>query len=161
MKTAALKSNHVELKKKILDAAISKHQTVIDDFRLAIKNMLDSVVGVHEDEMDLSQLEFNAEMTEKSNQLADQLAFANEEMKVLYDMTATIASIHNTVQLGSVVETDRIVFFVSISIADFETEGIQCFGLSTESQLFKVMDGMKNGDRFSYNYSEYTIIDIY
>jgi hypothetical protein len=161
MKAEALTTSHVELKKKILNAAIEKHQAVINDFRTSIKNMLDSVVAIHEDEMDLSQKEFNAEMTEKSNQLADQLAFANEEMKILYDMSATINLIHSTVQLGSVVVTDRTVFFVSVSIEDFSVDGMHCFGLSTESRLYKAMEGKKKGDQFSYNYSEYKIVDLF
>lgn len=161
METSALATNHVELKKKVLDAAIKKHQTVIDDFRLGIKEMLASEGIVNEDEIDLTQQEFNTEMVQKSNRIADQLAFANEEMKLLYDMAPTIGSIHNTIQLGSVVVTDRDTFFVSASIEEFDVDGMKIFGLSTESPLFKAMEGKKKGERFSHNYSDYSIIDIF
>ncbi len=161
MKTSALTTNHVELKKKVLDAAIKRHQTVIDDFRLAIKEMLASEGITNEDEMDLTQQEFNTEMVQKSNRIADQLAFANEEMKLLYDMAPTIGCIHNTVQPGSIVVTDRDTFFVSASIEEFDVNGMKIFGLSTESPLFKSMEGKKKGDLFSHNYSDYRIIDIF
>lgn len=161
METSALATNHVELKKKVLDAAIKKHQTVIDDFRLGIKEMLASEGIVNEDEIDLTQQEFNTEMVQKSNRIADQLAFANEEMKLLYDMAPTIGSIHNTIQLGSVVVTDRDTFFVSASVEEFDVDGMKIFGLSTESPLFKAMEGKKKGERFSHNYSDYSIIDIF
>ena len=161
METRALPTNRVELKKKVLDAAIRKHQTVIDDFRGGIKEMLSSEGIVNEDEMDLTQQEFNTEMVQKSNRIADQLAFANEEMKLLYDMASTIGTTHKAIQLGSIVVTDRDIFFVSASIEEFEVDGIKFFGLSTESPLFKVMEGKKIGDRFSHNYGDYLIIDTF
>ena len=84
-----------------------KQKSVVDDLKLSIKEMLTSEGIVNEDEMDLSQQEFNTEMVQKSNDIADQLAFANEELKLLFDMTSTIGYIHNTIQLGSVVVTNR------------------------------------------------------
>jgi uncharacterized protein YllA (UPF0747 family) len=161
METKALMQNHGELKKKILDAAIKKHQSVVDDFALTIKEMLASQGIVNEDEMDLSQQAYNTEMFQKSIQIGDRLAFANEELKLLFDMTSTIGSIHNNVQLGSVVVTDRDIFFVSASIEEFEVDGLKIFGLSIESPLFKSMEGKKKGDRFGYNYGEYRIFDTF
>lgn len=161
METGALTRSHAELKKKVLDAAIQQHQTIIDDFRTAIKEMLASEGIVNEDAMDLTQQDFNTEIVQKSNQIADQLAFANEEMKLLYDMVPTIGSIHNTIQLGSVVITDRDAFFISASIGEFDADGKKFFGLSTESPLFKAMEGMKKGDRFSHNYGDYCVIDTF
>ena len=92
--------------------------------------------------MDLSQLEFNYGNGSKSNQMAE-LSFASDEIKLLYDMVPTIGSIHNTIQPGSIVAMDREVFFVSTSIEEFEAEGMKFFGLSTESPLFKAMEGKK------------------
>ncbi|MGC1244191.1 MAG: hypothetical protein WA874_21550 [Chryseosolibacter sp.] len=161
METSDVTTNHVELKKKVLDAAIKKHQTVIDDFSGSIKEMLASEGIVNEDEMDLSQQEFNTELVHKSNQIADQLAFANEEMKILFDMAPVIGSIHNTIQPGSVVVTDRENFFVSTSVEAFSAGGMDFFGLSTQSPLFKAMEGKKSGDHFSHNYSDYRVIEVF
>ena len=161
METKALTQNHFELKKKVLDAAIKKHQLVVDDFRLSINEMLASQGIVNEDEMDLSQQAYNTEIFQKSIEIADQLAFANEELKLLFDMTSTIGTIHNNVQLGSVVVTDRDIFFVSAGIKEFEVDGLKLFGLSMESPLFKSMEGKKKGDRFGYNFGEYVIVDTF
>lgn len=138
-----------------------KQKSVVDDLKLSIKEMLTSEGIVNEDEMDLSQQEFNTEMVQKSNDIADQLAFANEELKLLFDMTSTIGYIHNTIQLGSVVVTNRDIFFVSASIEEFEVDGWKYFGLSAKSPLFNSMEGKSRGDRFGYNYSEYEIIDTF
>ena len=161
MEPKTVTTSHVELKRKVLEAATKRQQSVIDDFKQHIQEMLGSAAMINEEEMDLSQQEFNTEMFQRSNYIADQLAFANEEMKLLYNLAATIGNIHNTAQLGTVVVTDRENFFVSVSVEDFEVEGMHFFGLSTESPLFKSMEGKKKGDRFSLNYSEYRIIDIF
>jgi hypothetical protein len=161
METKALTVNRTHLKKKILAAAITKHQSVIADFRTSIREILASEGIVNEDEMDLSQQEFNTEMVQNSNQIVDQLALANEELATLFDMASTTGIIHNTVQLGSVVVTDRNIFFVCASIEDFEADGLNIFGLSVGSPLFKAMEGKKKDDRFSYNYGEYKIFDTF
>jgi hypothetical protein len=156
-----LTASHIELKKKILEAGIKQHQTVISDFRASIHEMLSNEAVVNEEEIDLSQQEFNTELVQQSDRIADQLAFANAEMKTLYDMTATITTIHNTVQRGSVVVTDREIFFVSVSIEQFRVNGLSIFGLSTDSPLYQVMASKSKGDTFSYKDVTYTIKDIF
>ena len=154
-------SRDATFKTRILKAAIKKHQTVIDDFTQGIKEALESTAMINEDQLDLGQIEFNAEMVQRSNQIANQLAFANDEMKLLYDMIPEIRTMHGSIQLGSVVITYREIFFVSVSIEEFSMDGLKCFGLSTKSPLFKAMEGKKKGDRVSYNYSEYKILDVF
>lgn len=154
-------ASHVELKKKILEAGIKKHQAVIDDFKLSIQEMLSSEGIINEEELDLSQQEFNTELVQKANEIAEQLTFANEEMKTLYNLMPTIGNIHNTVQIGSVVVTDRDIFFVSVSIERFQVDGLKIFGLSVESPLYKSMSGKKKGDLFTYKNDSYTIKDLF
>lgn len=154
-------TSHVELKKKMLDASIKKHQAVIDDFQQNIKDLIASEGNINEEEYDLSQQEFNTEVMLQVNRIADQLKFANEEMVTLYDMMPTIGTIHNSVQLGSTVVTDKDIFFVSASIERFEVDGMKAFGLSTESPLFNVMKGLTKGSRFSYGKDTYEIKDIF
>ena len=155
-----LTASHVELKKKILDNGIKKHQSVIDDFKLSIQEML-SNDGIVKETIDLSQQEFNEELIQKAKELAAQVDFANEEMKLLYDMVPTIGEIHDTVQLGSVVATDREVFFVSVKIERFQVNGLNVFGLSTKSPLYKAMAGKKKGDIFLYINDLYIIQELF
>ncbi|ELR71615.1 hypothetical protein C900_02423 [Fulvivirga imtechensis AK7] len=161
MGTKVLTTSHTALKKKMLEAGIKKHQSVIDDFNQSIKSMLASEGIVNEEEMDLSQQGFNTEIVQRVNNLADQLEFANEEMKLLFDMQPTIEYVHNTVQPGSVVVTDKDIFFVSVSIERFEVEGLSVFGLSTESPIYQEMKGLKKGDVFSYKKTRYKISDVF
>lgn len=135
----------------MLEASIKKHQTVIDDFKRGIKEMLESKGIGSQEGTDLSQQGFNNEVALNADRLADQLRFANEEMKILYDMLPACGSIHSQVQLGSVVVTDKGTFFISASIERFEVGGLKVFGLSAKSPLFKAMQGKRKGDTFTYN----------
>ena len=161
METLAPTTNHVELKKKMLDSSIKKHQTVIDDFQTNIKDLLASEGNINEEEFDLSQQEFNAETLQQVNRIADQLKFANDEMVTLYNMLPTIGTIHQDIQIGATVVTDKDIFFVSASIERFEVDGLRVFGLSTESPLFKVMEGKRSGDTFTYGKETYVIKDVF
>lgn len=161
METLAATTNHVELKKKMLDSSIKKHQAVIDDFQTGIKDMMASEGNINEEEFDLTQQEYNAEMLQQVNRIADQLKFANEEMVTLYNMVPTIGTIHQEVQLGAVVVTNKEIFFVSVSIERFEVDGLQAFGLSTESPLFKLMEGKKRGDTFTVGNDTYKIMEVF
>ena len=145
----------------MLDASIKKHQTVIDDFRISIKEMMDSGGNINEEEFDLSQQEFNTETLQQVNRIADQLKFANDEMVTLYNMLPTIGTIHQDIQIGAAVVTDKDIFFVSSSIERFEVDGLLVFGLSTESPLFKVMEGKRSGDTFTYGKETYVIKDVF
>ena len=161
METLAPTTNHVELKKKMLDSSIKKHQTVIDDFQTNIKDLLASEGNINEEEFDLSQQEFNAETLQQVNRIADQLKFANDEMVTLYNMLPTIGTIHQDIQIGAAVVTDKDIFFVSASIERFEVDGLRVFGLSTESPLFKVMEGKRSGNTFTYGKEKYVIKDVF
>lgn len=161
MESNILTTPHVELKVKMLHAGIEKHQSVIDDFTRSIKTLMASEIVVNEDTVDMSQQGLNSEIIQKANNLADQLVFANEEMKQLYNLLPTITYIHETVQPGSVVVTDQETFFVSVSIERFKVEDIEVFGLSTQSPLYQTMQGKKKDDSFSYNNKTYKIIGVF
>lgn len=161
MKTEAITTNHAELKRKMLDACIKKHQTVIDDFKKEVEALMGSVDIINEEEMDLSQQGFNAETTQRASSISDQLNFANEEMRLLNNMTPSIDSEHDYVQLGSVVVTDSKIFFISTSIEQFEVDGLKVFGISTQSPLFKEMKGKKKGEIVNFNKDSYKIKDVF
>jgi len=163
MKTiTSIHKDYVELKRKALQEAIKKHQSVIDDFRARISNVLNAQPVVNEDKMDLDVTSKTAEaIITRVNPLGDQLEFANQEMKLLYDMQAHQDDVHDCVELGSIVATDKDTFFVSASIERFRVDDISMFGLSTEAPIYQVMKGKKEGDTFTYKDMTYTIQEIF
>lgn len=154
--------DYSKFKRDVLQAAIKKHKSVIDDFQVRIDSLLKSEPVVNEGALDYGQQSLTAEsIITEVNPLGDQLQFANEELKLLYDMLAHQDDVHEEVELGAIVVTDKETFFVSASIEGFTVDGKSVFGLSTEAPLYKAMEGKREGDSFSYNSNTYTIKEIF
>ncbi|MCR9015821.1 hypothetical protein [Aquiflexum gelatinilyticum] len=159
--TSVLNIKHTAFKKALLEAAINKHQSVIDDFQNSIREMIGSENEANQAEPDLSQQGFNSEQIHRANAVGDQVSFANREMEILQNMLPTIEDINDTVKLGSVVVTDKDIFFVSTSIERMKVNGYSVFGLSTESPIYQVMKGKKQGESFSFKVTQYRIKEIF
>lgn len=156
METKNITNNRIWLKKEILHTCIKKHQSVIDDFKTGIKELLDN-----ENVDDPEDAKLNDATVLEINQLAEQLRFANEEMEILISLSAGGGYQHDHVDLGCVVITDKDTFFVSASIERFDVAGLSVFGLSAKSPLFKAMEGLKVRDNFTYGTRNYHIIDLF
>jgi hypothetical protein len=161
MKTSKIEVNHAEFKKALLETSIEKHQSVIDDFKNSIKEMMGNESDPNQNNSDLSEQGFNVEQIHRANAIGEQVNFANREMELLQNMLPTIEDINDEVRLGSVVVTDKDVFFVSASIERMNVDGISVFGLSAESPLYQVMKGKKQGEKFSFRDSHYKIKEVF
>ena len=146
-------------KDQIWKAAVAKHQHVIDDFEKRIKEMESSVSEVGESTYDNATLGQKSATYEIADTLKEQLAFAQEEMDLLNKISTDV--IHDRVQLGSVVKTDKRIFFLSVSVEDFEVDGKELFGLSAKTPLGKAMLTKFTGDTFSYNDTNYIVQSIF
>ena len=69
-------------------------------------------------------------------------------------------SLTDTVRPGAVVCFSDRNFIVAISTSKFEVEGRTYMGISTQSPIFKAMDGLGAGDSFSHNGQEFEIQDV-
>ena len=153
------KEDLVNYKQQVLKAGKEKHKAVIDNLRQNIHEMQSSEVLISESTFDLDTQSFNEETNDMIRRLAQQLDFALEEMWVL-DSIDPAAPIHYPA-LGAIVVTDKMTFFVSVSIERFEVNGEQLFGLSMHTPLFQEMKDKKAGDSFSFKDRTYTIKDIF
>lgn len=88
------------------------------------------------------------EMHEEIYQMQKQLAS-------LYDLQRNLTKVLNTttetVQLGSVVFTNKARFYISVSLGEFFFEGDRFYAISEESPMAKIMYGKKPGDSFLLN----------
>lgn len=150
----------LEFKKKVLDKAIERQQEIIDDFQYRINELQNSVMNINEDQQDMDQKSLDNSSSELINKLADQLNFVVEEMNMLLKMKVG-DQLHERVSIGSIVETDKKVFYPSVSIENFNLNGKELFGISTKAPLYKAMSGKKAGDVFSYQKTQYRIEDVY
>jgi AAA15 family ATPase/GTPase len=148
-------------KHKILEAAIRQHETVIHDFHERIKEMMQTDGNVNEEGYDNQEQAFKSETTAKVSAISEQLEFANHELEELMKMPSDLGTIHNTIQRGSVVRTDKEIFFVSASIERFYVDGAPFFGLSVMTPLYQAMKGKKAGSTVSYGSTGYRILDVF
>jgi len=151
--------NLTERKKAIWNDALASHKEVIDNYATSIKELQSSVTTVGEENYDNSTIGQQSETFEQISHLREQLDFAKEELDLMNRME--LDHVHQQVQLGSVVETDKRIFFLSVSVEEFESNGEKLFGLSLKSPLGMAMLGKKRDDSFSYGDTTYTIKSLY
>jgi hypothetical protein len=144
-------------KKTILQACIIKQQLIVDNFEKEIEGLKKEIFG---QDVIPSQGDYSAaERTEVLERYERELRFLKDELQVL--AAIDVESEFNEVKAGAVVQTNRQIFFVSVSIERVEVNGTEIFGLSTEAPIYAEMKGKIKGDAFVMNNMEYQIIDIY
>ncbi len=152
---------HTEIKKAIVDAGIRRQESIIEDFRERIKDILSNDGNVNEEEYDNHQQSFKAENISEANLLSEELQFANKELEELRKMEGFDRDDHQCVEYGSVVKTDKRTFFVSASLEEFAAAGLNLFGLSVHTPLYKSMKGKTKGEIFSHAGISYKIEEIF
>lgn len=148
-----------ESKEAILKEGIRKLDEVIFDFQERIGELKEVARG--------SDLTESASQTESRKDadlellesLQIQLEFAQKEMAILKKINPN--KVHDSVDFGAVVITNKRNLFVSTGIEEFQVGDTTYFGLSTKAPLYKNMAGSKVGDSISFNGIEYTINDLF
>ena len=143
-------------KEQLLRACTAKQQDLIANFNRGIREL----IGNGSTEYDDDQPGLAEETALRRQQLADQLAFASEELRVLEGMRSWVGERYNEVRLGSVVITDKASFYVSVSIERFEVEGMPFVGISPQSPLYRAMAGKKKGDSFAFGTETYHVLEL-
>jgi hypothetical protein len=149
------------LREKILDACIAQKQSLIDDFKVRMKSLLESDGLGNEEEYDDNELSQKGQASEEVNSLNNALSTANEEMNVLRQLKTGEKISHVKAGPGAVVITNKGTFFISVSIEKFSIDGKTIIALSTKSPLYLAMKGLPKKSKFHYNGKGYTIIDIF
>jgi len=147
-------------KKKVMEQAIKYQEAIVSDFRTRIKELRDGEQQAQGDKFEYDQQGQEDESAIVINRMADELNFVVEELDFLKQMK-TANNIFDEVTLGAVVHTDKMTFFPSVSIENFDVEGESLFGISQKAPIYKEMQGKKKGDTFSLNDRTYKILDVY
>ena len=69
-------------------------------------------------------------------------------------------AVTDTVGPGAVVRFKDRSLIVVVSTSKFDLDGHSYMGISTQSPMFKAMDGLKAGDSFNLNGRKFTIKDV-
>lgn len=152
-------SDKLAFKKEVLNAGIKKQQQLVNNFEENIEEIRVSERGVNESQFDLTQAGLNEEMEDHIEQLSSQLKFAQDEMTVLKKIDANAST--PLAHFGSIVETDKLTFFISVSLEKLVVGDRVVYGISRMAPIYKAMEGKKPGDSFEFNDNKYLIKDVY
>jgi hypothetical protein len=149
------------LRRKMLDACVTKQQALIDDFKKRIKALMESDGLGNEESYDNTDLATNSQKIPEINALNEALEFANKELELLESLKNTLDLIRNKAMLGAVVVTNHNIFSITVSIEKFEVDGDTYVGVSVQSPIFHAMSGKRKGESFTFKRKTYKIKDIF
>ena len=154
-------SRIIPTKKDILIAAIDQHESVMKDFSDRIREMEKGEENENPIEHDKYFVAHRVETLAEMNLLREQLEFASHERDELLRIESYYDKVHDCIEFGSVVITDKKTFFVSTSIAEFVVGDYPLFGLSVYTPLYKAMKGKRKGETFSYGGQTYAVKSVF
>jgi hypothetical protein len=117
-----------------------------------------SMVDVDEgDTLDPEDYSHQYESGEIENLMKVQLAKAKQNLTQLKSIDF---SKKDTVTPGAIVQTPRFNFFIGLATVPFDADGLHIVGISIDSPIYSVMNGKKEGDKFSFSGIDYEITKI-
>ena len=146
-------------KELILNACLQKQEELVKNYDSRVMEMRTDTTN-DDDDLSASQSEdHNAGDVEILGTMESGLEFAQREMVSL----AAIDPAHENeiVEPGAVVITNVRTFFIAVSSERVEMEDEVIYGISTNAPIYAVMAGLKKGETFKFNGTEYKIEDIY
>lgn len=140
------KSEILQIIQDKLSAKIENFERLIDETR-ASNNETKSSMG--------DKFETSREMVQQEiNTLQIQL---NENVQARNSLKQINTNLHQTIGLGSLVETDKGLFYIAVSLGEIIFNEKKIFVISTESPLGKILFGKKKGEEISLNNMKQTI----
>ena len=149
-KTYQMKSELLEIIHQKISEKIQKLEQLIAETRASNNDTKSSMGDKYETSREMLQQEIN--------NLQIQL---NEHLKSQQILKNINPNPHKIVTLGSLVETEKGMFFIAISLGELSFSQEKIFVISAESPLAKAMNGKKTGESFVVNNLTQIIKNIY
>jgi len=148
---------NLELKKRIVSECLKIKTQSVNQTKNEIAEIQLSAneYGLPKDRYD----SFRTQLLRKRDLFSKQYQKALEEIQLLKKIEFTEEC--KTVCFGSVVLTDKQKLFVSISIGKINIDGNSYIAISPHVPLFKMMEGLKKGDKFMFNDNLFRVIDLF
>lgn len=144
-------------KKEVLDKIIEEQQSVIENLKESVeryKTASDLEENSAADPDELSRQAEAKDMQLRFEQLLSEAEYNLSEIEDEKEKSRTEA------EAGSLIETDKICFFIGISVPKFELEGKDVISVSEEAPIAKEMEGKTAGDSFKMGDQELKILSI-
>lgn len=134
--------------KKAVNEKVASLEIVLQDLVETTKNETKSSAG---DKHETARAMLQIEHDNVRKQLKDAI-----EQKALFDRINIVLKTPAIVS-GSLVQTDKANFFISVALGKAVVEGITVIALSPKSPLGKMLIGLKTNERVSINGTTYNI----
>lgn len=144
-------------KNKILQSCIQKQEELVESFKSRETEMHDD--SNSHNATDSQSENRKAGKIDVLNALRQELIFAQKELHYLNSLN--VENKCGEVEPGAVVVTETITFFIGVSSEKVEVDGQNFFGISTNAPIYASMKGLKKGDKFQFNETEYLVKDVY
>ena len=144
-------------KARIQQDCIQKQQELIDSFLKRKNEMYNDTFNQNTTH---SQTEDRkGGKVELLNALDEELNFAQQELVFLNTIETT--NVCEIIEPGAVVVTDQVTFFIGISSQKTDIDGEMVLGISPHAPIYANMGGLKKGESFQFNGTNYIIKDLY
>ena len=145
-------------KQKLQVQLLEKQRQIIGEIK---EKILATMIAANLDESDTIDPEDLSHQSEENTLnllFQQQLTQAEKEMQMLEKIDFSAKKI---AELGALVETDDVCFFVGYPVIPFDFEGKRIVGVSATSPIMSAMNKKKSGDTFIHGEKEYKINTIY
>lgn len=137
---------------------IEKRQQAIIDDMITSRNRMKAAADIDENETtDPEDLSRQNELGTMATRLKFMLQKANDDMTTLMDLPLDTG---DAIMEGSMVVTERFVFYVGIAVHPFDLEGARVVSISTDAPIYVAMRGKKTGDTFELSGQACEILEV-
>jgi hypothetical protein len=147
----------LELKRNIILLCKDMLQERADNAKNAMNEMQQSAneYGIPRDKYD----SFKAQALHKKDMFAAQYQRALDDLLLLEKISTE--KISELVEFGSIVITNKQRMIIAISLGKVQLDNETYFAISPQVPIFKEIQGLKKGDKFTFNGIVQEILDVY
>ena len=100
-----------------------------------------------------------SELLRERDIYAEQLQKAVDEIHILKKVS--FEGLVDQVEFGALVLTNRQNMFIALGLGKVEMEGNTYFVISKDVPIYKAMEGLQKGDKFTFNNMDFEIKDVF
>jgi transcription elongation GreA/GreB family factor len=146
------------VKRKIWEQCFNLQASTVDAARktmLQAEESANSEIGSSEESFD----SFREQCQKEREMYSKKLEEASFGLEILRRMDPDYTS--EAVAMGAVVKTAIQTFFISISLGEVNVNGEKAYAVSTQSPIYKAMEGKRKGETFKFRDQDVLITDLY
>src|SRR5688572_14096164 len=133
-------------------------ETNIEELTQALENYRAASDLDEADTRDLEDFSQQSENKEMQLQMEGQVENAREQLTRLQELADEIS---DTAGVGSLVETDKNIFLLGLSLSPMMAADKEVIGISVQSPAYAIINDKQKGESISLGNNKHTILGIY